>query len=106
MYKPRPRIPQIDHIIEIICAWPEYQIDPNFITGNSKDPWVVKIRWMIIWILRRKGFSLTQISNHLNKDHTTVLNALQKMEYQISTDPKLNRTVNKLWAHLENKLPV
>lgn len=54
--------------------------------GQSSD--VIAARWSAMWALSaRHGLSTTQIGRLLNKDHTTVSNALKNVEQRVLKDP-------------------
>lgn len=49
------------------------------IISHNRMPHLVRARWELIRELRNRGWSLTRIGNAINRDHTSVLHALQKM---------------------------
>jgi hypothetical protein len=53
--------------------------------GPSRCKNFVKARWEAIWRLhQRKTMSMAQIGQYLNKDHSTVINAIRKYEKSLA----------------------
>lgn len=45
--------------------------------SNRRTKYVVRVRWLAMALLRRRGLSLAEIGDVLARDHTTVLHGLQ-----------------------------
>lgn len=55
------------------------------ILGPSRCKNFVKARWEAIWRLhQRKTMSMAQIGQYLNKDHSTVINAIRQYEKSLA----------------------
>ena len=53
---------------------------PEAILGPTKITEVVSARWEVIRRARADGHSFSAIGRALNRDHTTIINAVRRME--------------------------
>lgn len=51
---------------------------PATILGSCRRSDIVLIRFAVIWVARRMGFSSALIGRVINRDHSTVLNGAQR----------------------------
>jgi chromosomal replication initiator protein len=63
----------IDHIAS------DYGYDRHEVIGKRRFKVLVEIRHECIKFFREQGFSTTEIGRILNRDHSTIVHALQKM---------------------------
>jgi|TARA_B100000780_G_C21026859_1_gene411662 hypothetical protein len=56
----------------------------------------VNARMTCSYILRRRGFTLTQIGSFLGRDHATILHYLKNIEWYIKTDLQFNRMFTEI----------
>lgn len=49
------------------------------ILGTSKLRYLVEARWDCITLFRQRGMSTTEIGRLMNRNHSTIVHALQKM---------------------------
>lgn len=66
----------IDHIAS------DYGYDRTEVLGPRKFKELIEIRHHCIKLFREQGFSTTEIGRIMNRDHTTIVHALQKMAKQ------------------------
>jgi chromosomal replication initiator protein len=72
-------------IIEKIACY--YNININAIKGDSKTREISKARCIIMFVLSQyKHISYSEIGRLLNKNHSTVINSIKKVEQQINED--------------------
>lgn len=53
---------------------------PQEIVGHSRKQPLARTRQWVMWKARQEGYSLEQIGRVLNRDHTTVLHGVRKIE--------------------------
>lgn len=58
----------------------EIGVPVRAILGHGKTAQIVAARWKAMQAAHRDGYSATAIGRRFNRDHTSVLNALRKME--------------------------
>lgn len=61
------------------------------ISTASRKPLVVRLRWCVMFVLRERGFSYTQIGDIFNKDHSTVMYGLEKVSGNQSKFTQISR---------------
>jgi chromosomal replication initiator protein len=62
--------------IEVIAK--EHRFTLEDILGKSRFVPLVKVRRKCVVMLREKGYSTTEIGRIMNRDHSTIVNSLQK----------------------------
>lgn len=72
--------PDAQRVVEQV-AW-RYGMKPALILGRSRQPNVVRARQEAAWELRKLNLSYPQIGAVLDRDHTTVMAAVRKVEAQ------------------------
>lgn len=50
------------------------------IRGDSKNRMFVKVRQVVCYVLRQRGFSFNQIGKWLNRDHSTIMYSVERFE--------------------------
>ena len=81
-----------------------YDITPEEVIGKGKTKNVANARQMSIYLIRKlTGLTLEQIGEVLNRDHSTVLHSIRKVEESLQNDPKLVDTVHDITANITNK---
>lgn len=58
----------------------EMRVAPNVMLGPSRKRAVTTLRNRIVLELRQRGLSLQQIGSVLNRDHTSILHAIRRVE--------------------------
>ncbi len=81
-----------------------YDITPDEVIGKGKTKNVANARQMSIFLIRKlTGLTLEQIGEVMNRDHSTVLHSIRKVEESLQNDPKLVDTVHDITANITNK---
>ena len=81
-----------------------YNIEPDQIFGKGKTKNVAAARQMSIYLMRKlTGLTLEEIGSVLNRDHSTILHSIRKVEESVNTDPSVSDTVRDITANIMNK---
>ena len=83
-----------------------YNIDEATLRGTLKNKGTAEARQMAMYLIRKMtNLSLPDIGKEFNRDHTTVIHAVRKIENTI-VDPKnpMNDTIKDITANINNKL--
>ena len=57
-----------------------------------------------MYVIREKtGMSLPEIGREFGKDHTTVMNAIRKVEDRMAKDPEFKTLIKDLSANISDK---
>ena len=97
-YVPSPKI-----IISYVAKY--YHLDEDTIRGQSRGRDVVTARQVAIYLIRRmNGLPMNDIGKEFsNRDHTTILHSLQKVEQQMQSDPVFAERVKEITTNINNK---
>ena len=97
-YVPSPKV-----IISYICSY--YNIDEETLRGQSRSRDVVAARQLAMYLIRRMHATpLDGIGKEFgNRDHSTILHSLDKVEKQMQTDPKFAERVKEITANISSK---
>ena len=97
-YVPSPKV-----IISYICSY--YSIDEETLRGQSRSRDVVAARQLAMYLIRRMhATSLDGIGKEFgNRDHSTILHSLDKVEKQMQTDPKFAERVKEITTNISSK---
>ena len=87
------------HIMDVVCE--HLNIKPEEIKSRKRNEEIVIPRQMVMYLCSKyTDYSSTKIGEFLNKDHSTVLHGVQKMEADIENDEviknKLDVIIKKL----------
>ena len=83
-----------------------YNIDENTLTGKLKNKGTAEARQMAMYLIRKMtNLSFPDIGKAFNRDHTTVIHGVTKVEDAVN-DPAnpLNETIKEIMANINNKL--
>ena len=81
-----------------------YNISPEEVIGKGKTKDVANARQLSTYLIRKlTGQTLEQIGEVMNRDHTTVLHSIRKVEENLQNDPKLVDAVHDITANITNK---
>lgn len=83
-----------DIIISTICKW--YGVKEDQVKGSSRLKNLSNVRHICMYVLRNKcDLNLNQIGALFsNRDHTTVMNAIEKIKKLIEKDEQLKKFIN------------
>ena len=94
--------PTPDMIIEETARF--YSITPEDIRGKNRSKNVALARQIAIYIIRtRANLSLTDIGSIFERDHTTVLHSVNKIEQDIKTDPEFAKIIKDITSNIYSK---
>lgn len=74
--------------VEDIAA--QFGIQITELLGDDRAPNLVRARWVLMWVLRKRGMSLVQIGAQIGRDHSTVLHHLKKTPSDVMQDDLIN----------------
>lgn len=63
-------------VLEGVARYRQLSVDD--LRGPSRLPHIVRARWEVMTILRRRGLSLVAIGRIVNRDNTTVSHGLRR----------------------------
>ena len=93
----------IDHIIEVVCNY----LNLDFARFNSTERTreIAQARQIAMYLIRRMtNLSLKDIGKALgNRDHSTVMHSLEKVEAQMRSDPAFAETVKEITTNINAK---
>jgi chromosomal replication initiator protein len=93
----------LDHIIEVVCEY----LNLDFARFNSTERTreIAQARQIAMYLIRRMtNLSLNDIGKEFgDRDHTTVLHSLDKVEKQMRTDPAFAEVVKEITTNINAK---
>ena len=91
-------------IIGQVCKF--YRIEESVLRGTLKNKGTSEARQVAIYLIRKlTNLSLPDIGKEFNKDHTTMMYAIKKMEAALkSGDEALNNAVRDITANINSSL--
>jgi chromosomal replication initiator protein len=96
MIKPIPLSPFLEYrrILKVVCAM--FKIKPKELPKGQA--WrVVWPRYLCIYLLRtRTSYTIREIGDFFNRDHTSVIASLKAFHNQLDTNPKSRRELSAL----------
>ena len=96
LYRVDARLEHITSTCAYLCDVPIEKI-----YARRREPQYVFARQLAFFIARRAGYSLPQIGSHYQRDHTTVLYGIRKVEQAIATHPDLARIAEGAWEYVQ-----
>jgi len=92
--------PTMEEIAQAVARW--FGVRPEQLKAKGRSKEVVLPRQLAMYLIReRLSASLPEIGQFFGgRDHTTVLYAVQKIERQLKTDPKLKAAAEELLERL------
>lgn len=63
-----------------VVACSHFEVDGDDILNGSRDRQVVRAKHVAMWLMREAGHSYPDIGRELGCDHTTVINAVRRVE--------------------------
>jgi len=101
MFKDRADIlPTADVIIEEVCKF--YNVEPEQLRGQGRTKDLTMARHISMYLIRSMtSLALKEIGREFdNRDHSTVLHAIERIEKQIKTQPELAEIVKDITANI------
>ena len=96
-------IPTPESIIDYISKY--FGIEPDVLQGQSRSRDITNARQIAMYLIRRMtNLSLKDIGKALgNRDHSTVMHSLEKVEAQMRSDPAFAETVKEITTNINAK---
>ena len=96
-------IPTPESIIEYICRY--YDVDEEQVRGQGRKRDLMEARQTAMYLIRRMtNLSLKDIGKAFgNRDHSTVMHSLDKVETQMRSDPAFAETVKEITTNINAK---
>lgn len=93
-------LPTADVIIEEVCKF--YNIEPEILRGQGRSKDISLARQIAMFQIRRMtNLSLKEIGQEFNgRDHSTVLNALNRIESLVKTDPEKAEIIKDITTNI------
>ena len=97
-------LPTPNLIITQVCKF--YSIDESVLRGTLKNKGTAEARQVAMYLIRKlTNLSTPDIGKELNKDHTTVLYSIKKVEQAISSgDTSLQNHIRDITANINSSL--
>ena len=91
-----------EYIVEKTASF--YDLSPEDILGKGKTKNIAAARQMATYLMRKlTTLTLEEIGGVLNRDHSTILHSIRKIEDSVNTDAALGDTVRDITANIMNK---
>ena len=96
-------VEQSKQIIEEVGKF--YDIDPNAIRGQGRTKATSWARHIAIYLTRHMTkLSLKDIGKEFdNRDHTTVLHSIERVEKQCKTEPETNEVIKDIRSNVNER---
>ncbi len=93
---PKTNIVNPKSIISSICKW--YGVKEEFVIGKTRLKEIANVRHICMYVLREKyNISLKEIGSYFsNRDHTTVMSAVEKISKSMEKDQELQKYINEI----------
>lgn len=88
---------QANKIIEEVCEY--FGISEDEIKGKSRQQMYLVPRYIAILLIRNQGYSLMDIGKMFYRDHSTIINALNKIDESlqwVKLAEKVNNKINRV----------
>lgn len=88
---------QANKIIEEVCEY--FDISDEEIKGRSRQQMYLVPRYIAILLIRNQGYSLMDIGKMFYRDHSTIINALNKIDASlqwVKLAGKVNNKINRV----------
>ena len=95
-------LPTADVIIEEVCKF--YNLEPSILRGQSRSKDISLARQIAMYQIRRMtNLSLKEIGKEFSRDHSTVLNALNRVEGLVKTDPEKAEIIKDITTNINSR---
>ena len=95
-------VPSTDLILEEVAN--VYNVSISKLLGNNRTKELVVPRQIAMYLIRSMtGLSLPDIGKKFNRDHSTVLHSINKIEQQVLSDSILSGQIKDLIKNIEGK---
>ena len=97
-------LPTAGLIIRQVCKF--YGIDESVIRGTLKNKGTAEARQVAIYLIRQlTNLSLPDIGKEFNRDHSTILHAIRKIEIAVKgNDTQMQENIRDITANINSNL--
>jgi len=93
-------------LAEIVAAAAAlWGVKPELIVHRTRAAVVVDPRMAVMWLLRREGWTLTEIAAAMRRHHGSVHHAVLRVERRCEVDPEYRRLVHALMQNASGAGP-
>lgn len=86
------------------CVANEWAVTLDALQGCRRDRFLVEPRHVAMWLASRiEKRSLPSLGREFDRDHTTIMYAVKRMDERLPQDGQLRRRVLSVLRHLENR---
>jgi chromosomal replication initiator protein len=90
-------------IISQVCKY--YNVDESTLRGTLKTKGITEARQMAVYLIRQlTNLSLPDIGNVLNRDHSTILYSIRKVEVAAKSDERMKDTIRDITATINSAI--
>lgn len=102
LFKDRVYVPTPDDIIEETAKY--YNVPVSEVKGKSRTQNITLARHVSMYLIRRlTNFTQQDIGDIFNRDHTTVIASLNKVETLLSQSPDFNRMLKDITSNVNSR---
>jgi len=95
-------LPTADVIIDEVCKF--YNLEPGLLRGQGRSKDISLARQIAMYQIRRMtNLSLKEIGHEFNRDHSTVLSALNRIEGLDKTDPEKAEIIKDITTNINSR---
>ena len=95
-------LPTADVIIDEVCKF--YNLEPGLLRGQGRSKDISLARQIAMYQIRRMtNLSLKEIGHEFNRDHSTVLSALNRIEGLVKTDPEKAEIIKDITTNINSR---
>lgn len=93
----------MDEIVEIICLY--YKIEPSLLKSKSRKKEIVKARSICYFFIKKNmKLSYESIGNYFGKDHGTIINGVNKVEFEYQLYEECRDEIREIWIIMKSSL--
>lgn len=93
--------PEVEKIMSVVANY--YGVSVGQIVGKSRVFRIATARHMVAYILKKRGLTYVAIGGILNRDHSTIISSVDKVEFEKDKSPMVNRAYSSISKHI-NKI--
>jgi chromosomal replication initiator protein len=83
-----------------------FEITMTELLSKDRHAHIADARHVAAWLLRETGLSYPSIGKVLERDHTTIMHSVRKVEREIASEPRAAETLRRLHSAPEGRMRV
>ena len=96
-------LPTPSLIINQVCKF--YSIEESVLRGTLKNKGTAEARHVAVYLIRQlTNLSLPDIGKELNRDHSTILHSIRKVEVSAKSDERMKETIRDITASINSSV--